>query len=119
MAEADALSTTFFALADPTRLAILGELSTGEKSVSQLAKPFRMTMPAVTKHLHVLERAGLIERGRRAQWRPCRLKPAPLKEATEWLNQYREYWESSFDKLEQLLTAASTPLSEKSHEAQE
>ena len=97
---ADRLSTTFAALADPTRRAILGKLSRGEKSVTELAKPFKMTLPAVSKHLKVLERAGLIERGREAQWRPCRLKVRRLREASDWLDSYRQFWEQSFDRLD-------------------
>ncbi|HEX4416136.1 MAG TPA: metalloregulator ArsR/SmtB family transcription factor [Lacipirellulaceae bacterium] len=99
----DQLSSTFAALADPTRRAILGKLTRGEKSVSELAKPFKMSMPAVSKHLKVLERAGLIERSRDAQWRPCRLKPRRLKAASEWLAGYRQFWEQSLDRLEAYL----------------
>ena len=99
----DKLSTTFAALADPTRRAILGKLSRGEKSVTELAKPFKMSLPAVSKHLKVLERAGLIERGREAQWRPCRLKPQRLKAAADWLDAYRQFWEQTFDRLEDYL----------------
>lgn len=100
---ADQLSSTFAALADPTRRAILGKLTRGEKSVSELAKPFKMSLPAVSKHLKVLERAGLIERSREAQWRPCRLKPRRLKAASEWLDAYRLFWEQSLDRLEAYL----------------
>ncbi|HEX4413475.1 MAG TPA: metalloregulator ArsR/SmtB family transcription factor [Lacipirellulaceae bacterium] len=99
----DQLSSTFAALADPTRRAILGKLTRGEKSVSELAKPFKMSLPAVSKHLKVLERAGLIERSREAQWRPCRLKPRRLKAASEWLDGYRQFWEQSLDRLEAYL----------------
>ncbi|MBI4936701.1 MAG: winged helix-turn-helix transcriptional regulator [Nitrosomonadales bacterium] len=99
----DHLSTTFAALADPTRRAILARLASGETSVTELAAPFEMSMPAVSKHLKVLERAGLIERGRNAQLRPCRIAPAPLKEATDWLEQYRQHWEQSFDRLDAYL----------------
>ena len=99
----DQLSSTFSALADPTRRAILGRLSKGETSVTDLAKPFKMTLPAVSKHLKVLERAGLIERSREAQWRPCRLKPRPLKGAADWLEQYRQMWEERLDRLEEYL----------------
>src|SRR5215475_4712649 len=95
----DQLSSTFSALADPTRRAILGRLARGEKSVTDLAKPFKMSLPAVSKHLKVLEKAGLIERGREAQWRPCRLKPRPLKGAADWLEQYRQFWEARLDRL--------------------
>jgi len=97
---ADTLSLTFSALADPTRRQILARLANGELSVTQLAEPFKMTMPAVSKHLKVLESAGLVVRGRKAQWRPAKLQAAPLKEAAEWVEQYRQNWEDSFDKLE-------------------
>src|SRR5579863_3191035 len=96
---ADALGVTFGALADPTRRAILARLSVAEASVTELAGPFRMSLPAVSKHLKVLERAGLISRGREAQWRPCRLTPEALKEATEWLDAYRRLWDESLDNL--------------------
>ena len=95
----DHLSTTLSALADPTRRAILAELSTGERTVTELAAPFDMTMPAVTKHLKVLERAGLIERARVAQTRPCRLRPTPLKDVVRWIEEYREAWEQGLDRL--------------------
>ena len=97
------LDATFSALADPTRRAILARLASGETSVSELAEPFEMSMPAISKHLKVLERAGLIERGREAQWRPCRLAAAPLKDASDWLDHYRRFWEESFDRLEEYL----------------
>lgn len=96
----DRLSTIFAALADPTRRAILARLASGEASVSQLAKPFEMSLPAVSKHLKVLERAGLIARGREAQWRPCRLEAGPMKDAADWLEHYRRFWEASFDRLD-------------------
>ena len=96
----DTLSNTFSALADPTRRAILARLALGELSVTELAQPFEMSMPAISKHLKVLERAGLIARGREAQWRPCSLKAAPLKDAAEWLERYRRFWEESFDRLD-------------------
>jgi DNA-binding transcriptional ArsR family regulator len=96
----DQLSETFAALADPTRRAILARLASGEASVTELAEPFEMSMPAISKHLKVLERAGLIGRGREAQWRPCRLEAAPLKEVAGWLEHYRRFWEQSFDRLE-------------------
>ena len=96
----DALSSTFAALADPTRRAILARLASGECSVTELAEPFEMSMPAVSKHLRVLERAGLIARGREAQWRPCRIEAAPLKEVAEWTERYRKIWERHFDSLE-------------------
>jgi len=95
----DHLSTTFGALADPTRRAILARLAKGEASVTELAKPFDMTLPAISKHLKVLERAGLITRSRNAQWRPCRLKAQRLEEAADWVERYREFWEQSFDRL--------------------
>ncbi len=94
----DQLSTTFAALADPTRRAILARLASGEASVTQLAEPFAMTMPAVSKHLKVLERAGLIAQGRDAQWRPRHLQPAPLKEVAGWVEHYRRFWEESFER---------------------
>src|ERR1700719_3961106 len=97
------LNATFSALADPTRRAILARLASGETSVSELAQPFEMSMPAISKHLKVLQRAGLIERGREAQWRPCRLAAAPLKVASDWLDHYRQFWEESFDRLEDYL----------------
>ena len=95
----DRLSTTFAALADPTRRAILARLATGEASVTELGTPFDMSLPAISKHLKVLERAGLIERGREAQWRPCRLAAAPLRDIDDWLRHYRRFWEESFDRL--------------------
>jgi DNA-binding transcriptional ArsR family regulator len=100
---ADHLSTTFAALADPTRRAILARLASGECSVTELAEPFDMSLPAVSKHLRVLERAGLIARGREAQWRPCRLEPAPLKEVADWAERYRTIWEQRFDRLDTYL----------------
>jgi DNA-binding transcriptional ArsR family regulator len=99
----DTLSATFAALADPTRRAILARLVTGQCSVTELAEPFQMSLPAVSKHLRVLERAGLIARGREAQWRPCRLEAGPLKEVAEWTERYREIWEQRFDQLETYL----------------
>lgn len=104
----DSLSATFAALADPTRRAILARLASGETSVTQLAEPFEMSMPAISKHLKVLERAGLIARGREAQWRPCRLEPAPLKQASDWIEDYRRFWEESFDRLDEYLTELKT-----------
>jgi DNA-binding transcriptional ArsR family regulator len=103
MQTADQLSSTFAALADPTRRAILARLATGEASVTQLAEPFQMSMPAISKHLKVLERARLIGRGRDAQWRPCRLEAAPLKDAADWIEDYRQFWEQSFDRLDEYL----------------
>jgi DNA-binding transcriptional ArsR family regulator len=102
---ADQLSITFAALADPTRRAILARLASGERSVTELAAPFEMSMPAVSKHLRVLERAGLIARGRDAQWRPCRLEAAPLKEVADWAERYRALWEGRFHRLETYLQA--------------
>ena len=99
----DQLSSTFAALADPTRRAILARLSTGEATVTELAEPFSVSLPAISKHLKVLERAGLISRGRSAQWRPCRLDAAPMKDASMWLEEYRRFWEGSFDRLEEHL----------------
>jgi len=99
----DQLSTTFAALADPTRRAILARLASGEASVTELAEPFDMTMPAVSKHLKVLERAGLIARGREAQWRPCRIEAAPLKEISDWVEEYRTIWEQRLDRLDAYL----------------
>ncbi|MDH5606124.1 MAG: metalloregulator ArsR/SmtB family transcription factor [Anaerolineae bacterium] len=101
----DSLSLTFSALADPTRRQILARLANGELSVTQLAAPFKMSMPAISKHLKVLERAGLVVRGREAQWRPAKLQAAPLKEAADWVDQYRQNWEESFDKLDAYLQA--------------
>jgi DNA-binding transcriptional ArsR family regulator len=100
---ADRLSTTFAALADPTRRAILARLALGETSVTELAEPFEMSLPAVSKHLKVLERAGLIARGREAQWRPCRIEPDALKGVDEWLEGYRRFWEERFDRLDDYL----------------
>jgi DNA-binding transcriptional ArsR family regulator len=99
----DRLSITFAALADPTRRAILARLALGQASVMELAEPFAMSLPAVSKHLKVLERAGLIARGRQAQWRPCRLEAGPLKDAADWLEEYRRFWEQSFDRLDDYL----------------
>jgi DNA-binding transcriptional ArsR family regulator len=105
---ADRLSATFAALADPTRRAILARLTLGETSVTELAEPFDMTLPAVSKHLKVLERAGLIARSRAAQWRPCRLEASPLKDATDWLEHYRRFWEQSLDRLGDYLRELQT-----------
>jgi DNA-binding transcriptional ArsR family regulator len=99
----DPLDATFSALADPTRRAILAKLAAGEASVLELARPFDMSLPAISKHLKVLERAGLILRGRDAQWRPCRLAPAPLKDASNWIARYRQFWDESFDRLDDYL----------------
>jgi DNA-binding transcriptional ArsR family regulator len=99
----DPLSTTLSALADPTRRAILARLASGEATVTELAEPFEISLPAVSKHLKVLERAGLIARGRAAQWRPCRLEAAPLKDAADWIEHYRRFWEESLDRLDEYL----------------
>ena len=111
----DVLSSTFAALADPTRRAILARLALGETSVTELAKPFEMSMPAVSKHLKVLERAGLISRGREAQWRPCRLDVGPLKDAASWIEEYRRFWSPHLDALERYLDRIhpSTPTKKK------
>ena len=103
VATADQLSTTFAALADPTRRAILARLAFGEVSVTELAEPFEMSLPAVSKHLKVLERAGLIARGRDAQWRPCRLSAGPLRAVADWVEHYRRFWTESFDRLDDYL----------------
>jgi DNA-binding transcriptional ArsR family regulator len=105
---ADQLSTTFAALADPTRRAILARLASGETSVKELSHPFAISPPAITKHLKVLERAGLIARSREAQWRPCKLKAAPLKDVAQWCERYRAYWEQSFDRLDNYLSELQT-----------
>jgi DNA-binding transcriptional ArsR family regulator len=105
MVHPDALSTTFFALADPTRRAILARLVTGEATVSELAAPFAMSLPGVSKHLKVLQRAGLVVQGRDAQWRPCRIEPAGLRDVWEWLDPYRDLWEGRFDRMAELISA--------------
>lgn len=99
----DHLSATFLALGDPTRRAILARLSQGEATVSELAEPFDLSLPAISKHLKVLQHAGLISQGRRAQWRPCRLEPEPLKEVSDWVAQYKRFWEENFNRLEAYL----------------
>jgi DNA-binding transcriptional ArsR family regulator len=99
----DRLSVIFSALADPTRRAILARLGSGEASVTELAEPFAMSMPAISKHLKVLERAGLIARGRQAQWRPCRLEAGALKDVADWVEHYRQFWDESFDRLDEFL----------------
>lgn len=99
----DPLSQVFAALADPTRRAILARLAEGEVSVNELAAPFNITLPAISKHLKVLEKAGLIERTRNAQWRPCRLQAAPLKTAADWIAHYKQHWEETFDRLDEYL----------------
>jgi DNA-binding transcriptional ArsR family regulator len=111
--QTDPLSATFAALADPTRRAILARLASGECSVTELAEPFEMSMPAVSKHLRVLERAGLIARGREAQWRPCRIEAAPIREVAEWAERYRAIWEARFDRLDTYLQQLKTK--EKKH----
>jgi len=110
---ADQLSATFAALADPTRRAILARLATGESSVTELAAPFAMSLPAVTKHLKVLERSGLITRSRQAQWRPCRLEAKPLRDVATWVEQYRRFWEKRLDRLEEYLRSIQSQ--EKKH----
>jgi len=112
---ADALSVTFAALADPTRRAILARLAKGDATVSALARPFDMTLPAVSKHLRVLEHAGLITRGRDAQWRPCRLSPAPLRDVSAWVDAYRTLWEERFDRLDTYLHDLTATKKENSH----
>ena len=104
----DQLSTTFAAIADPTRRAILARLASGQCSVTELAEPFEMSLPAVSKHLRVLERAGLISRGREAQWRPCRIDPAPLKGVADWADHYRALWEARLDRLDSYLHELQT-----------
>lgn len=112
--QTDRLSATFAALADPTRRAILARLAVGESSVTELAAPFEMSLPAISKHLKVLERAGLIARGREAQWRPCSLKAGPLKEAADWVDHYRQFWEQSLDRLDDyLLDLQAKPITQK------
>jgi DNA-binding transcriptional ArsR family regulator len=101
--QTDPLSATFAALADPTRRAILARLATGEATVTELAEPFRMSLPGVSKHLKVLESAGLISKGREAQWRPCRLEGKPLRDVAEWMNTYRRFWDESMDRLDDYL----------------
>lgn len=103
----DKISVTFKALADPTRRAILARLSLGETSVLELARPFDMSLPAISQHLKVLEKAGLVARGREAQWRPCRLDGSALKEVTEWLDEYRRFWDGSFDRLDRYLAKSN------------
>jgi DNA-binding transcriptional ArsR family regulator len=122
MTTPDHLSSTFAALADPTRRAILARLSAGEASVTELAEPFTMSLPAVSKHLKVLERAGLIRRGREAQWRPCRIEAGPLRDAADWLERYRRFWDQSLGRLEGYLdelqaSAKKPPLKRKAGSA--
>ena len=113
LSQPDRLSLTFAALADPTRRAILARLTSGQTTVTELAAPHDMSLPAISKHLRVLERSGLIERGRDAQWRPCRLKAAPMKQAVDWLEDYRRHWEASLDRLDEYLKQLQSR--EKSH----
>src|SRR6267143_993277 len=117
-AQADQLSATFSALADPTRRAILARLAKGQASVTELAQPFDMTMPAISKHLKVLERAGLVERGREAQYRPCTLNGRPLKDADEWIERYRRFWEQSLDRLDAYLRDLQGPAERRKLEIQ-
>jgi DNA-binding transcriptional ArsR family regulator len=112
----DPLSTTFAALSDPTRRAILARLTSGELSVTELAKPFAMTLPAISKHLKVLEKAGLIQRSREAQWRPCRLQAAPLKGVSDWLEEYRRFWDQRLDRLADYLDELQTREESNEHE---
>ncbi len=111
----DRLSTVFSALADPTRRAILGRLARGDATVTDLAEPFRMTLPAVSKHLKVLEKAGLISRSREAQWRPCRLEATPMKAVADWLDEYRGFWEGSLDRLDEYLAEIQAETHEEEH----
>ncbi len=111
----DPLSITFAALADPTRRAILARLATGEATVNELAEPFDVTVQAISKHLKVLERAGLIARSREAQWRPCRLEAHPLEEVAEWVEHYRRFWEESFDRLDHYLVELKAKEKEYGH----
>jgi len=111
----DQLSITFAALADPTRRAILSRLSAGEASVTELAKPFDLSLPGISKHLKVLQRAGLIRQSRKAQWRPCRLDGARLKEAADWVGEYRQFWDESFERLDEYL---ATVQKEETHDSE-
>ncbi|WP_224095702.1 ArsR/SmtB family transcription factor [Nostoc sp. MS1] len=113
----DQLSITFAALADPTRRAILAHLAQGEASVTELAQPFEMSLPAISKHLKVLERAGLITRGRDAQWRPCRLEAEHLKEAADWIEQYRQFWEQNLDRLDEYLQQLQASENKSDHQS--
>ncbi len=117
MTSTDRLSTTFSALADPTRRAILARLASGEASVTELAEPFDMSMPAISKHLKVLEKAGLIARGREAQWRPCRFEPAPLKDVSEWVDRYRGIWEERLNRLDEYLRVMQSKGQKGTHSA--
>ncbi len=115
MQQPDRLSTTFAALADPTRRAILARLATGEASVTELAAPFDISQPAVSKHLRVLERAGLIEQGRQAQWRPRRLRAEPLRDIADWVDQYRRHWDESFERLDDYLRGVGSDTPGQTH----
>lgn len=115
----DELSVTFAALADPTRRAILARLAQGEATVNELAAPFNLSLPGVSKHLKVLQHAGLITQGRRAQWRPCRIEPARLKEAADWIDTYRHIWEQRFDRLDQYLRELQSTKSDKPEKTEE
>lgn len=114
----DALSGTFSALADPTRRAILARLAAGSATVGELAEPFEMSLPAISRHLKVLRRAGLVEQGREAQWRPCRLRPEPLRGASEWLEEYRHTWEARYERLDHYLTTLGIRKDEVEKEAE-
>jgi len=111
----DKLTLTFTALSDPTRRAILAQLAEGKTSVKELSKPFHISAPAITKHLKILENAGLISRGREAQWRPCRLEPEALKEAADWIQDYKQFWEESFDRLDSYLKTMTKKKKGKKH----
>jgi DNA-binding transcriptional ArsR family regulator len=115
----DPLSLTLAALADPTRRAILARLADGEATVGELAEPFTLSLPAVSKHLKVLQRAGLIEQGRQAQWRPCRLRAEPLRDVSDWLQRYRRFWEESFDRLDEYLRELQVPAQDQPTDQQE
>ena len=120
--QTDELSTTFAALADPTRRAILARLARGEATVTELAAPFDLSLPAISKHLKVLQRAGLIEQGRQAQWRPCRLKADGLRDVADWVDEYRRHWEASFDRLDEYLReiqANASPIKEENDVARD
>jgi DNA-binding transcriptional ArsR family regulator len=110
----DPLSTTFAALSDPTRRAILARLARGDATVKELADPFDVTLPAISKHLKVLQRAGLVEQGRQAQWRPCSLRSEPLRDVADWIGQYRKHWEQRFERLDELLRELQAPPTEPS-----
>ena len=114
----DHLSSTFAALADPTRRAILARLASGDASVNEIAKPFKMSLPAVSKHLKVLSKAGLVKRSRTAQWRPVALQAAPLKEAMDWIDRYRDFWEQSFDRLDEYLKELQAKQADETKEEQ-